>query len=379
MASLTKKKDCKNWIACFSLPDGTRTNRSTGTADKKEAMQIALEMEKASTLARKGHLDEARARKVVNDILECSGATPLETVKTSEFLEKCVNSKENDSTQKRYQLIVTKFLKSLGRKANSFVSDVNYKDILKFIKLRQGEGVASKTVRVDTKILSTVFNLARKLGHTQHNPVERALAFKPLRSKSSTKETFSPAQVSNLIRHASGEWKTVIMLGYFTGARLQDCAKMTWENINFTKKTVDFVAKKSNVRAVVPMTQLLEDHLDAIASTDDPNPFLCPTLAQKSTGGKTGLSRAFKQIMAEAGIDPQEVAGQGKHNVCKLSFHSLRHSFNSLLANQGVDKETRMALVGQKSESVNNDYTHLDLNKLKSAMQKLPALNLEQS
>ena len=43
MASLTKKRDCKNWIACFTLPDGTRTNRSTGTRNRKLAKQLAAE------------------------------------------------------------------------------------------------------------------------------------------------------------------------------------------------------------------------------------------------------------------------------------------------------------------------------------------------
>ena len=80
--------------------------------------------------------------------------------------------------------------------------------------------------------------------------------------------------------------------------------------------------------------------------------------------------------MAKAGIDPQEVAGKGKRKFCELTFHSLRHSFNSLLANQGVDQETRMKLVGQKSKAINKDYTHLDMNKLTEAMGKLPKLNM---
>ena len=166
------------------------------------------------------------------------------------------------------------------------------------------------------------------------------------------------------------------MLGYFTGARLEDCAKMLWDNINFERKIIDFVASKSSVRAVIPMTNQLETHLDSIASTDDPNPHLCPNLSQKVSGGKTGLSMGFKEIMDKAGVDPQVVQGQGTRKFSKLSFHSLRHSFNSLLANEGVDQETRMKLVGQKSKAINTDYTHLDIPKLEDAMSKLPALKL---
>ncbi len=36
-----------------------------------------------------------------------------------------------------------------------------------------------------------------------------------------------------------------------------------------------------------------------------------------------------------------------------------------------------MKLVGQKSKTINTDYTHLDMPKLEDAMQKLPELNLD--
>ena len=376
MASLTKKRDCKNWIACFTLPDGTRTNRSTGTSNRKLAKQVAAEYEQASQLAKQGQLNEVRARKVVSDILERVGEAPLDTTTVESFLTGWVESKDNEGTKERYRHVVEKFLESLGKKSKSLINNISYRDVLRFIKSRQEEGLASKTVLVDAKALNTAFTLAKRLGHTQQNPVDKALASKPLKAVSSIKEIFSPSQVSALLSTAEGEWKTVIMLGYFTGARLEDCTKMLWDNVNFERKIIDFVASKSSVRAVIPMTDQLEAHLDSIASTDDPNPHLCPTLSQKVSGGKTGLSRGFKEIMVKAGIDPQEVQGQGTKMFSKLSFHSMRHSFNSLLANEGVDQETRMKLVGQKSKAINTDYTHLDMPKLEDAMSKLPPLKL---
>jgi len=73
MASLTQKKDCKNWIAVFTLSSGSRTNRSTGTADKKEAQRIANEFEKAEQDAKAGRFIESAARRTLNDILERHG------------------------------------------------------------------------------------------------------------------------------------------------------------------------------------------------------------------------------------------------------------------------------------------------------------------
>ena len=374
MASLTRKKDCKNWIACFTLPDGTRTNRTTRTSNKKAARKVAAQYEEASVLAKRGQLNEARARKVVSDILESAGVPPLETTTVKSFLLEWAGGKEG-GTKERYSTVVDRFLKSLGGKAHSLISNISYRDIGKFIQSRKKQGLAPKTISVDVKALNTAFNLAKKLGLTQQNPVDKALALKPLKSTSSVKEVFTPAQVSTLIQAASDEWKTMIILGYFTGARLEDCANMQWSHINFAEQVVDFVASKSGVRTVVPMTSQLEAHINSLIN-DGPELYLCPSLHGKSSGGNTGLSRSFKTIMGQAGIDPKEGIGMGKRKFSKLSFHSLRHSFNSLLANQGVDQETRMKLVGQKSAAINTEYTHIDLPKLTSAMSKLPKLKI---
>ena len=164
MASLTKKKDCKNWIACFTLPDGTRTNRSTGTSNRKLAKQTALEWEKASQLAKNKQLNEALARKVVSDILENAGEAALEEETVESFLREWLQQKENENTRERYKLVVDRFLSCMGKKSKSLISNIRHRDILRFIKSRKDAGLASKTVLVDTKVLGTAFRLAMRLG-----------------------------------------------------------------------------------------------------------------------------------------------------------------------------------------------------------------------
>lgn len=88
------------------------------------------------------------------------------------------------------------------------------------------------------------------------------------------------------------------------------------------------------------------------------------------------MSERFIRIMVKAGVDPLEIKGQGKRKFRQRTFHSLRHTTNPLLANNGIDQETRMALIGQTTKAVNSDYTHLDLSKLRGAMAKMPALKI---
>ena len=381
MASLTRKHDCKNWIANITLPDGTRTSRSTGTDDKKLAQTIADSLEEATRKAKKSQFVEKDARAALNAILTRANEDTMSGDTVEDFLREWLQSKDNAGTNERYAPVVDAFLKHLGSKANGLLSKVGHKDALKFIKSRQAQNYASKTVRVEAKILSGAFNRAKKLDIIDSNPFVHALELAPIKVTSSKRIEFTPEQVSQILEVAEGDWKTVILFGYFTGARLEDCTSMKWSNINFDKGVIDYIESKGRKRVVVPMSPQLEEHLQAIASTDSTDPYITPSLARKESGGKesggkNGLSGRFIRIMVKAGVDPQEIQGQGKRKFRRLTFHSLRHTTNTLLANNGIDQETRMALIGQTTKAVNSDYTHLDLSKLRGAMAKMPPLKI---
>jgi integrase len=64
----------------------------------------------------------------------------------------------------------------------------------------------------------------------------------------------------------------------------------------------------------------------------------------------------------------------GNRKFSKLSFHSLRHTFNSSLANAGVSQERRMKLTGHTSAEVNTGYTHHEVETLRDEVNKLPRL-----
>ena len=90
------------------------------------------------------------------------------------------------------------------------------------------------------------------------------------------------------------------------------------------------------------------------------------------------LSRAatFRALIDKAGIVCTVKAGKGTkgRKVYSVGYHSLRHSFNSDLANLGVSQELRQKLIGHASEAVNEGYTTVELKTLRDAIHKLPNL-----
>jgi integrase len=132
---------------------------------------------------------------------------------------------------------------------------------------------------------------------------------------------------------------------------------------------------KTGKPVTAPLHPDLEAHLTKLAG-DKPRAPLCPALQQRGIGGRSGLSQTFTRILRDAGIDQQQVKGKGKQGraFSKLSFHSLRHTFTSALANAGIPVEVRQKLTGHADAATHQKYTHLELQPLQSAIAKLPSV-----
>lgn len=81
--------------------------------------------------------------------------------------------------------------------------------------------------------------------------------------------------------------------------------------------------------------------------------------------------------MGVAGIENKELGTEnGRHRraVSAYGFHSLRHTFNTMLAEAGVAQDLRMALSGHAGERVNERYTHRGLQTLRAAVCKIPGI-----
>jgi integrase len=76
--------------------------------------------------------------------------------------------------------------------------------------------------------------------------------------------------------------------------------------------------------------------------------------------------------MKKAGVSAIETLPTGEERT--RSFHSLRHSANSWMANAGVDVGTRQEILGHSSAAQNLEYTTLDPETRRKAMTLLPDL-----
>jgi integrase len=173
----------------------------------------------------------------------------------------------------------------------------------------------------------------------------------------------------------SGDWPGLVLAGYYTGARIGDLSNLRWSAVDLERGVVVFVQSKTERRIEIPVHPELEKWLLAVPGAGRVGDVF-PSLAGKTSSGRNGLSGQFRRIMDRAGTEPEITgrAGEKGRNRSSLSFHSLRHSFNSAMANAGVTQEIRQRLTGHVSKAINDRYTHAELETLRKAVDAVPTL-----
>jgi integrase len=272
-------------------------------------------------------------------------------------------------TMDRYRQVIRDFTASIGNRANLALSHIRPKDILAYRNSIIAANKTPRTANLSVKVVSAAFNAAVRQHILESNP---ATVLESLPVRVEEKGTFTPAQVSKLMRTAEGDWRAAILLGYCTGARLSDVANMRWDAVDWRNKIIRFTPSKTKRPVMIPLHSQLERVLLKRAGIGKAAIF--PELAGKGTGGRHGLSGRFVAIMEKAGIEAKRTKASGGRTLSNLSFHSLRHSFNSAMANAGIAQEIRQKLTGHTSAETNKVYTHHELETLRVAVAAVPSL-----
>lgn len=379
MPSLSKDSAGRSpfWICNYTAATGQRLKKSTKQTDSAKAWEVCLALVRAEKLAKEGEMTEQAAKKLIGEVLERATGKGLSTHKAGAWLDEWLASKKDSWTPKtrdKYFQVVRDFKVSLGERSKLSLGGITAADVLAYRKSVTAMGRSNGTANDAVKVVSVAFNAAFRLHFVAANP---CTAIESLEEDTAPRDAFTAVQVAALIAAAeTDDWKRAIVFTYFTGPRLGDVANMRWNQIDLSTGVIRFKPKKTKrkkIEVVIPIHPHLLKIL--LVSPGVGVAFVFPSLAGKQTGGVNGLSAQFAKIMEKAGIVATITrhTPKGRRNK-SLSFHSLRHSFNSELANAGVQQEVRMKLTGHTKKETNTIYTHHELAVLKAAVEKMPGL-----
>jgi len=394
MASLYKRKDSKIWWARVRGRDSewksitTGIKRSKDVASKASALEYANGYEKAAQMAYRRELSESHATELISKLTEISTGAPLQTYTVAAWLKYWLETKKEgraETTYERYSKIAEDFIIFLGKRATMPLTALRVEDVEKFKAAELQSGKTGTSVNVELKALRAAFNTARSRGYITSNPAEGCEAAP---NDGETKHVFTRTEIDALLEATKEqkEWKTAILLGLFTGMRLQDVLKIKWNNLDFSTHTATVTPQKQARTKkprtiVVPLPDQVENAILSLPTTSKaPDAYVLPALAKMKSGGANGASSRFNRIMEAAGIDRIELRPKQNtdaktkskgRRICGKSFHSLRHTALSALADAGIPEDVRMRLVGHENVDVNRRYTKQDVEVLRKAQSKL--------
>jgi integrase len=400
MASIWKDPRSPYWLACFTAYVGasaTQLKRTTATEDRKLARRIADELEEAARGVRSAdevksflaQIEDLKARRAAHyafdDVLRRTTGSGLGSKTARGFIESWVERARGEvspATWAKYDQTARQLLASLEGKADQDMSAIRQEDIARFRDEQAGR-VARSTANVMLKIVRIIFAAAEADGVISRSEAKHVKKLK-VRNEGGARRAFTLKELKDILAHCDEEWRSLVLFGFYTGARLGDLALLTWQNLDLSAKELRYASRKTGRRIVIPLATPLQEQIERLPAGDDPKQAVHPRAFQivKREGRSGTLSRQFGEILAEAGLiaartheaDETKSGRNARRAVSELSFHCLRHTAVSLLKSAGVSDAVAQDLVGHESPEISRLYTHIEDSAKREAVNRLPVI-----
>ncbi len=383
---LYKQKTSKFWWVKLFSPDGSPVYKSTKETVKRKATKAAEDL--AAEMRREASKETGLAqtfqdllRRAANDAEE--GVLTLERteallrrahqianpdyhrVTLDEHLEAWIEGEAvhvSGKTVEIYSNVRSLMAQALGKKVAQGPVDGLTTPMVQKALNKINKDHADSYSNLILRAFRRMMEAAVQQGLIASNPAGPQI--RPFKERDSTRkepftrEEFATLQAFTRDAYDHDEWEGLILLGGHTGLRLGDILGLTHKNVH--KGNLVVRSAKTGETVTIPITPPVHRW---IGEKTGP---LFPLLSSKTIQTVSGT---FTRIMDRAGVE-REVETPGG-DVGRRSFHSLRHSFASWLANADVHSDVRKKLTGHKADGIHARYTHHD-EALSRAVENLP-------
>ncbi|MFA6469255.1 MAG: site-specific integrase [Bacteroidota bacterium] len=280
----------------------------------------------------------------------------------SEFENKFLEFAKNNFahyTRNIYKLVVREMIRIVG---DLRINKYTMRHIDQYKSSRQ-ETLLPRSVNRELQALRSLMYLAVRWEFLKHNPFANV---KMLRVPESKPKFLTRTQAAHFINTITEGWlRDLVFFAINTGLRRAEITHLTWDKVDFENRILivqsdaNFKTKAGKSR-IVPMNEGVFDLLNGYNAT---RKFDLVFNFEGKKIREDRLTKGFKRFLKIAELDTW------------LTFHHLRHTFASLLVQDGVSIYEVQKLLGHSTITVTEIYAHLQPNRLHEAVGRI-SLNM---
>lgn len=246
--------------------------------------------------------------------------------------------------------------------------------------------VSPNTFNKHINFLKLIFSVLAEEARTTENPFGKIQTKK---LKPHTRRELSAKEMQTILDKATGDLKTLFLIGAQTGMRLGDCCTLKWNEVDLGRGLIRHVSRKRNKPLTVGIPIELHRRLSATPPAKRKGYVLPDYAARYTYRSKSGattrrgsISKEIQRHLSEVCDIETQAPGTGKtpeykaaleawerggkkgakptykRAVVEVGFHSLRHSWISMQAELGTPLSVVQSIVGHGSPAMTQHYTH---------------------
>lgn len=362
------------WWVDVIVGNGNRRKRVRKSTGCKEEVQAKM-IEQSMVALNKGLTSRQRAFKILDSILP-EEERGVAVGDCRAFYEQCLNADgvtiSKLERQKRLNAVSRMSEWVLTNTRGTWASDINPQVAWAYSCAIGERGVSAQTRNNEIGHLRSVWKMLQKYGKVDSNPWSCARVERN-RSEEKHGRAFSDNEVERILRASRElgcEWEGVVTVALYTGLRKRDIECLVWQGdpkkelvADMAKKAIYGTPSKTLRRGVYVSIPMHEKVVEALGAANTETAYVFPWRQSHPNGQRPKPDdHFFAEVLSKAGI----VAKADE----RLSFHSLRHTFVTRLANAGVAEDVRMRLAGHTNAATHSIYTHEDAQS-KAAISRL--------
>jgi integrase len=255
-------------------------------------------------------------------------------------------ARANKRSSRDDELHASVFCRHFGKKALNEIDQQMIEDFkVKRMKTttRYGRPRKPASVNRELAILSGVFTMAVDYEEVAQNPCRKV---ESLPENNQRTRHLSFEEEDRLFAALTGDrayLKPIITAAIYAGPRRGELLRARWSNVDFDLNAINFTETKTNKDRSVPMDPIVREALLEVCDEagDAEYVFINPDTGTRYTDIKKGFSVACRLA-----------------NITGLTFHDLRHTFGTRLADAGVDVVKIKELMGHASIVTTMRYIH---------------------